>query len=196
MARISTNDPLDKFRWTVSIDGFTKSGFATCGVPSYNINSQEYPEGGSHVTPKRIIESVTYKPVELSRGVTTDTSINLWATAFIDLVTNNASSQNNSTSGLLGFAPAQNNQTYPFSYRRNVTISHINRIGQADIVYTLYNAFPIEYQPASDFDAKADDGVSIERMVLAYDSFDVQYAGLSGALANIGVGGLLSSGGF
>lgn len=203
MARSSLRDPLDKFRWKVSIEGFSRLGFNTCSTPSYNLNINEYPEGGAHLTPRKIIESLTHTPVTLTRGVTGDTSFNKWANGFIDLVTNNAATNESTTIGLpgvfsvdvpagalstLGFggpAAIPSNTNYPFQYRRTVKIEHINRLGIAEVVYTLYGAFPTQYKPASDFDAHADDGVSIETLVLTYESFDVRYSGVSGLAQNL-----------
>jgi phage tail-like protein len=195
MARSGLRDPLDKFRWTVSIDGFSKLGFTNCGTPDFAITARDYPEGGNHLQPKKIIDSVTYKPVILARGVSNDTSFNKWATGFIDIVQNNqglgkpitdvsisdvfaASSDN-------GARPVANSSNKKGQYRKDVKIEHVNRAGQVEVVYYLYNAFPIEYKPASDFDSSADDGVSIESITLAYESFEVKYTGISGFAGNM-----------
>jgi hypothetical protein len=206
MARNALRDPLDKFRWKVSIDGFSRLGFSACSTPSYNLNITEYAEGGAHLTPRKIVDSVTHTPVTLARGVTNDTSFNKWANGFIDLVTNNAAVNEAPeifgialpTTGALGVAasaasalgftgpvPVASNSAYPFQYRRTVTIEHINRLGVAEVVYILYGAFPIQYKPASDFDAATDDGVSVETLVLTYESFDVRYAGAAALAQNL-----------
>jgi hypothetical protein len=216
MARSSLRDPLDKFRWTVSISGFSKLGFHETSAPGYNITARSYKEGGAHLTPRQIIDTVDFKPVVLSRGVTNDTSFNRWATSFIDLVTNNASAQGSQgvlSSLVSGKVPspssiaenALNNGARPvpsfvrskdtldlfsggepnLNYRKDVKIEHVNRTGQVEVVYMLYGAFPIEYSPSSDFSAMSDDGVSIESITLAYESFEVLYSGLSGSAANL-----------
>ena len=217
MARSALRDPLDKYRWTVSIEGFSKLGFHETSVPGYTITTKKYKEGGAHLTPRQIIDSVDFKPVTLSRGVTNDTSFNKWATGFIDLVTNNGAF-NGSTSeatsfggGAVGAAAAKaiegalNNGAVPVKgftrsqssgalvtggdsnlrYRKNVKIEHVNRTGQVEVVYMLYGAFPIEYNPASDFGAMSDDAVSIESITLGYETFEVLYSGLAGAAANL-----------
>lgn len=217
MARSSVVDILDKFRWTVSIDGFTKLGFTTFSTPEYELQIRSYPEGGAHLTPRKIVDGITYKPVILTRGVTNDTSFNKWATGFIDKVQNHAGVKNNSliSAGISGgigevatqaVKNAKNNgakaiPTYTggfttnfvddFSYRRDVKIEHVNSAGQVEVIYMLYNAFPSAYKPASDFDASADDSMSIESLTLEYESFEVLFSGLSGALANIGAKNIL-----
>lgn len=204
MARSGIRDPLDKFRCVVDVPGFSKLGFSQCGVPKYNITAKEYAEGGAHLNPKSIIDKVSYVPVRLSRGVTNDTSFAKWASAAWDLVNNNAAMNNSdsdfgsspfgmvqsaiSTFQSNGAQVVPSESAYPFNYRKKVKIEHVNRAGQTEVIYVLYNAYPIGYEPASDFDALADDGLSIETLVLAYEGFEIKYTGVAGAVANIVTG--------
>jgi len=188
MARSSARDPLDKYRWEVQVEGFSKVGFTQSGVPKYSITTKEYAEGGAHLNPKSIIDKVSYAPITLSRGVTGDTSFAKWASGAWDLVQNNAVFRSDSTTKWSDVAsviaavvdavatkPIASSSKYPFSYRRTVTINHVNRTGQTIATYVLFNAYPIAYQPASDFDALADDGLSIETLTLAYEGFEARY---------------------
>jgi hypothetical protein len=52
-------------------------------------------------------------------------------------------------------------------------------------MYILYNVIVIGYQPASDFDSVDDSAVSIETLVLGYESFDVKYSGVAGFASNL-----------
>ena len=205
MARAANFDVLDKYRWVVDIEGFERLGFMTTSTPSYEITSKEYREGGNHLQPKQIVDSVKYTPVTLSRGVSVDTSFNKWATGFIDSVQDEVGSGKTGFDAIkdpTSYATSFNDQgckpvkTYqplkleslgksppPLNYRRTVSIFHKNSTGQTVCAYKLYGAFPIMYKPASDFDAMADDAVSVESLTLAYESFEVLYSGLSGALA-------------
>jgi len=200
MARSSNNDPLDRFRWTVDVPGFTKFGFTTCSTPEYSMNTKEYAEGGAHLNARKIVDTVSYKPVILTRGVTTDTSFAKWAAAHFDLITSNVLSEDGgvglsdlSTATATGLLTGEKSLAstvpfsteYPFIYRQTVTIQHLNRAGQALVTYTLYNAFPTDYKPASDFDASADGEVSIETITLTYEGFDVRYAGIAGVLGQV-----------
>jgi len=193
MARSSARDPLDKYRWEVQVEGFSKVGFTQSGVPKYSITTREYAEGGAHLNPKSIIDKVSYAPITLSRGVTGDTSFAKWASGAWDLVQNNARFRDkpatepggdwvdavaNAAASVMEFVstkPIPSSNKYPFSYRRTVTINHVNRTGQTIATYVLFNAYPIAYQPASDFDALADDGLSIETLTLAYEGFEARY---------------------
>lgn len=181
MARPSSKDPLDKFRWSVSIDGFTRLGFTQCDVPIMSIRTNTYQEGGNHLVPKQIVDTVEYKPVTLVRGVTSDQSFHGWAKQFMEVhrgridEADRPSAQVPLIPGDFGGQVPQTVDVYaPLSYRRDVKISHLNREGEVVKVYTLYNAIPIEYEPASSFTSDGDDMLSMEKLVLIYESFDVQ----------------------
>lgn len=174
MARPSTKDPLDKFRWMVEIEGFNRLGFVSCETPSVSITTQKYAEGGAHLFPKQIVDSVEYKPVTLQRGVTSDLNFHNWAKAYFDYIhgksrveTIKGSKYNPDPLNLDVKIPAS-------EYRRNVIISHLDRNNRIVKQYILYNAFPTEYKPASDFSSDADDTLSMERLVLTYESFEVR----------------------
>lgn len=171
MARSSTKDPLDKYRWAVTIsdssgtETFSRLGFSSCETPSVSINTQSYSEGGSHLWPKKIIDSIEYKPVALQRGVTSDFDFHEWAIQFMEIYKGQIDKNRN---------PEQNAFQFPEDYRRTIKIDHIDRGGRVVKSYILYKAFPIEYKPASDFSADGDDLLSMERLVLTYESFEVQ----------------------
>ncbi len=156
MARPSSKDALDKFRWMVEIEGFTRMGFSSCEVPSVSINTQKYAEGGNHLFPKQIVDSFEYKPIALQRGVTSDLNFHKWIKNYFEYVHGSSGSVQSS------------------EYRRDVIINHLDRQGRIVKRYLLYNAFPIEYKPASDFASDADDTLSMERLVLTYESFKVE----------------------
>ncbi len=160
MARPSSKDPLDKFRWTVSIDGFTKLGFTSVETPSHTINTRRYAEGGAHLFPKQIVDSIEYRPITLNRGVTSDRSFHEWARGPFDILSSNQK--------LPTILPEEVGQ-----YRREVTIQHVDRAGRVVRTYKLKNAFVIGYKPASDFDASADDALSIESLTLAYEEYTI-----------------------
>lgn len=190
MARSGASDPFDRYRWTVSIEGFTRAGFASCSTPEYSVGVKKYAEGGAHLTPRKIVDSVEYKPVILARGVTNDTSFNRWATGMFDLISNNKTVSPDPLTLLAvadNFAnpvPSYGSDKYPFTYRRDVKIEHVDRAGNVQVIYYLYNAFPSGYKPASDFDAKADGEVSLETLTLEYEGFEIKYPGIIGAAAS------------
>jgi len=162
MARPSLKDPLDKFRWSIEISEFSgKAGFTNVSTPAYEIVTTEYAEGGAHLHPRQIIDSISYKPITLSRGVTGNLDFHRWASKPFAAL--NAKGE---------FGESENYVTS--DYRTTVTIKHLARDGTVVKVYTLYNAVPVEYEVASDFDSGADDAVSLERLVIRYEGFDVE----------------------
>lgn len=201
MARSSALDPLDKFRFIVTIDGFTKSGFMQCSTPSYSITSKEYPEGGAHLHPKSVVDKMSYAPITLTRGTTKDNSFSKWASQVFDLITNDKTYTEgkegpaliNAALSAIGAGSTdiakgrklKSHDSYPFSYRKNVVIEQVNRAGQTVVVYVLYNAYPVTYKPGSDLDATADDSISIESLSLAYEGFEIKYLGVSGLAQEI-----------
>lgn len=156
MARPSTKDPLDKFRFQVSILGMKeKLAFTTFETPSYAIRTNEYAEGGDHLHPKQIVDSISYGQISLTRGVTSGVSFIEWALKPMERVSYNTPPE------------------VQTGFRRTVTIQHLNRKGEVVKTYILYNCIPVEFKPGSDFDASADDGVSLEKLTLKYESFEV-----------------------
>ena len=154
MARPASKDPLEKFRWAVEVDGFTRLGFAACDVPGLSIQAKSYPEGGSHLFPKQIVDSISYKPVSFQRGVTADMSFDGWARQVIEITKGNVI---NTASGTT--TPAAD-------YRRTVNIHHLNRKGEIVKTYILYKAFQIEYEPATGIASDGDDVISMEKLKL------------------------------
>lgn len=208
MARSALRDPLTKFRWSMSIPGFSRLAFTNVHMPAMQITTKEYPEGGQHWAPKSIPDKFDYKKIVLSRGATNDTSFNKWATACIDLYTNNRAFKDDSPSlledplaAVEGFAVGVVQGTAPSmsavpsgidpgvdgknQYRKDIRIDHVNRAGQVEVSYFIYGAFVVNYQPGSDFDAMGDDTLSIESITLSYDSFETKYSGIAGFLGNI-----------
>lgn len=173
MARPSSQDPLDKFRWSVSIDGFQRLGFTSCGVPAVNYTTQKYPEGGAHYFPRHIIDSVEYEPVTLSRGVTSDQSFYDWAKQCIEVHKGRASSTTAQTNPLGGNLGGTISRNTPLEYHRDVTINHLDRSGRVVKTYILYKAIPVKFVAASEFASDADDLLSMEKLVLEYEGFEV-----------------------
>lgn len=191
MARISTKDPLDKFRWKVTIEGFERAGFYSVEVPSYTISTKEYAEGGAHLFPRQIVDSISYKPVTLSRGATANTDFLTWAQMPLFVVApplpkdSSATPVANPFATLSGLNPLSPPALQVSDYRKTVIIAHLDRANNVVRQYTLYNAIPVEFIPASDFSADGDDTVSLEKLVLKYESFEVTTAESSNTMRNL-----------
>lgn len=157
MARPTSKDPLDTFRWIVEIDDIGRSGFSSIQTPSYTITTRDYREGGQHLNPLQIVNTLSYDPIILERGVTSDEGFLKWAQGPIEI---------------LGSSSEDEDSDNIQNYRRDVLIAHIDRTSTRIREYKLINAFPISYKPASNFNASTEE-VSIESITLAYEGFQV-----------------------
>lgn len=166
MARPSSKDPLDKFRWLVEIDGFTRLGFTSVSIPSLKISIKNYPEGGNHLFPLSIVDSVNFEPITLTRGVMSDLNFQDWIQSYYDLITKPPTKQQ----GTQTTEPQNQIKTY----KKEVIIKHLDRTGRPVKKYIIKDAFPIEYKPADDFASDTDDTYSLEKLVLAHEGFEVE----------------------
>jgi phage tail-like protein len=144
------------------------------------VRTNTYLEGGNHLVPKEIIDSVELKPVTLIRGVTADLSFHGWAKQFIEVHRGRIDQADRPSAQVPvlpgdfgGEVPVQQDIYAPLSFRKDVIISHLNREGKPVKTYTLFNAIPVEYEPASTFTSDGDDMLSMEKLTLKYESFSV-----------------------
>lgn len=184
MARSSVNDPIERFRFQVTIfdnmanlltkgtatigtvqdnDLLARGGFSEVTIPKVSIKEILYRENNHGNSPMKIAGLATHDPITLRRGVTNSRNLYNW----YKLVNNDASTLNKFQAGLtgLGAAPFQN-----ASYRREVLISALDRKGQFVKHWLLYNAWPSGYKGANDFDAKASE-IAIEELTISYEVF-------------------------
>lgn len=178
MARVGTLDPLTRYKYLVYIEFqgnreyFTKLGFMSVTAPRVSLATSDYIEGGRHLNPRIKVDSATFSPVTLRRGKTFSKDFMNWIgqvwKAFYGDERQNGESEN---------------------YRATIVIDHIDRRGNVAKKYILSDAVPVDYIPASNFDAMDDSEVSIETLTFRYEgyaelSLDSQF--LSGILGASG----------
>lgn len=168
MARTSSKDPLDKFRFKVTIlsaaTGVTGvSGFATVQLPKRTTSKISYREGIDQDIQFNSAGISTMEDIVLTKGITTGSSF------FYDWVktVHKATAGNPNTAYEPADATLDRN-----SYRCDLQIEMLNRQGVAQKTWKVYNAFPVQFTPGSDLDASADDSKSIASLTLAYDDFE------------------------
>jgi phage tail-like protein len=66
---------------------------------------------------------------------------------------------------------AKNGPNSALLYRKDVTILILDRTGRVSRKYTLYNAFPVAFNPGSDLNAGEDGEKVVESLTLAYEDF-------------------------
>lgn len=168
MARTSSKDPLDKFRFKVTIlnpaTGVTGvSGFATVQLPKRTTSKITYREGIHQDIQYNSAGLSSMEDIVLTKGVTAGSSFFYnWAKTV-----HKAKSGN-----LTDVYDAADTNLNRASYRCDLQIEMLDRQGNAQKTWKVYNAFPVQFTPGSDLDASADDAKSIASLTLAYDDFE------------------------
>jgi phage tail-like protein len=163
VARSSSTDLLDTFRFQVQVDGFIRAGFMEVTAPSLDIKIKEYAEAGRHMNPIKITESANFPDIILNRGVSTDSDFSSWVQTIYN--TNNT--------GTEAFKNSQN--------RKTIQIFQYNRSGQLAYTYVLYNCIPTQFKVGSDFNAM-EDAISMESLKISYEGFSITAANGSSAI--------------
>lgn len=156
MPRSGSLDPLDKFRWKVSIDnsnGLIRAGFSECSAPGVTLNFKEYKEAGHHLNPLLVHEGASFKAITLKRGVISKPDVNDFSKWMN-----------------LAFEALKGKQG-AVQYRRNMVIEHLDREAKVVKRYVLFNCVPTGYEPASDFSAMDDGSYSLETLTFQYEGF-------------------------
>ena len=183
MARSSVNDPIEKFRFLVTIIDDTtatalrssslgnsplegvgiRAGFKEVTTPRATISEISYRDNVSANYPIKIAGLSSFEPITLRRGVTTSKQLYNW----YKLINDDAVSINRFTEALagLGSPPIQDPQ-----YRKEVLLSSLDRSGAFVKHWLLINAWPNGYKGADDFDS-ASETILIEELSLTYETF-------------------------
>lgn len=164
MARSSKVDALEKFRFTVSWDGLTRAGFHDVSVPKQSVTKGEYREGNAPDNVQLFPGLAKMEDVTMSRGLTTNQDFYNWAKEVFD-----------PTALPEGQPNVQKGDVVPLGqsteFRRDIIITLWRRDGVPSKQWTLYNAFPISFQPSSDLNASEDGEKAMEQLVVGYESF-------------------------
>jgi phage tail-like protein len=183
MARSSVVDPLEKFRFALrwSSDAgsentpLTRLGFHDFQMPKRSTTKGTYRDGIDPDINQLFAGLSSMEDVVLSRGVITADPNNefyKWVSAV-----------HNPTTGHVGrnalAARAPNAASH--EYRKDVTIQMLDREGNVARQWTLYNAFPVNFVPASDLNAGEDGEKAMEALTLAYEDFREETPGTANA---------------
>lgn len=183
MARSSVVDPLEKFRFAVSWtnDGDSEStalvrlGFHDIQMPKRTTNKISYREGIDPDINQKAAGLSDMEDIVMSRGVIIDDDPNefyKWMSAV-----------HNPTAGHEARASlaARKSDAGSNTYKKDVTIQMLDREGNVARQWTLFNAFPVQFTPASDLNAGEDGDKALESMTLAYEDFKEESPGTQNA---------------
>lgn len=179
MARSGKVDPVEKFRFTVTFfdakfnaqfgevkvnnDNVVTGGFSEVTLPSVRVNEISYRE---NIDMNRVTKApglVSYEPVVLRRGVTTNKQLYGWYRQVHNDVYNlNAGNEMLASANVV--------PVHSTSFRKEVMISVMDREGKYVKHWLCFNAFPISYKGGDDLNAKTEE-VLIAELSFTYEAF-------------------------
>lgn len=207
MARSSTVDPVDKFRFRISVISvdlsltgvvdtvagvnpelrrfavLTRAGFNSVTLPQANVSEMSYRENIDNPRFSKVPGLTKYDPITLRRGVTKNRDLYDW----YRLV--------NEELALLSVAQELNQDskyspTQSENFRKDVIIEVLDREGNPIKAWYLFNAWPIRYKPGNDLEASVEEKL-VEEMALTYEFFLELEGGLDGLAKELAKGVLL-----
>lgn len=173
MARSSQTEPVEKFRFKVTFftlgfdteinrDKVLPSGFSDVTVPKANVNVMEYRENTDMNRSIKIPGLISYDPITLKKGVTTNKSLYNW----YKQVHNDVS---NLTYANEVLASVNVVRVHDPDFRKEMLISSLDREGNAVKHWLCFNCFPISYQ-GGDVLSASDNGKLISEMSITYEA--------------------------
>ncbi len=205
MARSSNEDPIEKFRFKVTVvaidtsitgavetfSGLTgdnlararqfsilfRAGFSAITMPKANVSEIAYRENIDNQSSIKVPGLVKYDPITLSRGVTSNRDLYDW----YRLVNEEIALLNvaNELTKEAKFAPVQSD-----NFRKDIIIEVLDRTGKPVKAWYLFNAWPTVYQPGNDLLANSDEKL-IENLTLTYEKFIELEGGPEGFIKEI-----------
>jgi len=188
MARSAEQDPLEKFRFRVtiltldpSLSGavetlantaqfsnpvlrvFTRAGFSKVTTPKVSVKEITYRENIDNTRFIKVPGLSNYEPITLSRGVTKNRDLYDWYRLVNDEI------------ALLAVAgelsrDAQYTILQSEYFRKDVVIEVLDREGKPIKAYYLFNCWPNAYSPGNDLDAQSEEKL-VEELTLTYEFF-------------------------
>ena len=178
MARSSALEPLEKFRFSISwttgaatssAQGtLVRAGFHDVQMPKRSTNKGTYREGTDRDINQLFAGLSSMEDVVLSKGLlpngsgTAENEFYKWMSAVHTPSAGNSLPQ------------ARPAGSASYVYRKDVTISQLDRQGVVVRQWILHNAWPINFVPGSDLNAGEDGEKSLQQLTLAYEDFEEQ----------------------
>lgn len=175
MARSSANDPLEKFRFSLSWSNdansestaLSRAGFHDVQLPKRSTTKITYREGIDPDISALSAGLSSMEDVTLSRGLLSYESTSE-SKEFYKWM---SSVHNPQAAGVPLKTAVGTVGSGGEKYRKDVTISMYDRTGKVARAWQLVNAFPIQFTPGADLNASEDGDKSLESLTLAYEDF-------------------------
>jgi phage tail-like protein len=155
MASTTPVNPYLTYNFLVKWDGNPVAAVTHVSGLSRRTQVVSFHAGGQPQSAFKIPGQTDYEPVRLSRGITTDTAFEDWATL---MWTYPNTQQLGSEMDLANF-------------RKPMQIEMYNQAGVLVIRYNLYNCWPSEYSPLPDLDSEAN-AVALASMTIEHEGWD------------------------
>lgn len=176
MARSSARDPLEKFRFTLDwsaagvdqseLTTRSRAGFHDIQMPKRSTNKIMYREGNDPDINMVSAGLSSMEDIQLSRGLVKLDSKE--ANEFYKWM----SAVHKPVSGHPGTDGERDADAAAESYRKDLTLSMLDRTGAPARKFKLYNCFPVNFVSGSDLDASEDGEKSLEQLTIAYEDFE------------------------
>ena len=178
MARSSTSEPLEKFRFSISWSSdesdaqapLVRAGFHDAQLPKRSTNKGTYREGTDRDINQLFAGISSMEDVVLSKGLLPNSVVPAGQTDSTSEFYDWMSAVHNPSAGNSN-PGARPSDSAHHAYRKDVTISQLGREGEVARQWKLFNAFPINFVPGSDLNAGEDGEKSLEQLTLAYEDF-------------------------
>ena len=197
MARSSTTDVLEKFRYIVSFSAtgsddptdMGRAGFYTVQMPKSTTTKIQYREGNDPDIYSLSAGLTTMEDITLEQGLLIASAQSASpGNARLSPMYKWMSAVQGKTAGIDGYDGASGKRAGvagttqvagtpvagPNSgekYRKTITISVLDRTGKVARKYELYNAFPVAFAPGSDLAAGEDGDKMLQSITLGYEDF-------------------------
>jgi phage tail-like protein len=202
MARSSKEDPVEKFRFRVTVVAVTlgatafeslsrktavlsRLGFSEITLPKVTMNEMTYRENIDNQRSIKVPGLAKYEPVVLRRGVTTNRDLYEWFRLVNEelalLVMTNELVKD------AKYTPAQSD-----NFRKDVIIEVLDRKGEPVKAWYLFNAWPSSYIPGNDLNASSEEKL-VEEVTLTYEFFLELEGGLAGLGKELAKGALIQA---
>lgn len=154
MARAAIQDPIKVFRFTVSVDGFIRAGFAELTGIDRTTEVVNYREGGDNTTVLKSAGLTTFPDITLRRGQILngngENDFYQWATTVFNVATNGGAA----------------------NYRKTLEITQVSHTGFPVRRWRIVEAFVVGYKPFSDLNGQTNEN-SMEELRLAHEGWEL-----------------------
>lgn len=183
MARSTAKDPLEKFRFTVTVlnisvspgsliqqftaSAFLRSGFTSCKLPTKSTNEINYRESGDPEQLRKQPGLTKYSDFTLTRGSSENQDFYRWS----NLIKGDSEFQSIMTEvgGQLGINTQKAPTSNALDYRKDIIINNIDRAGRIRKSWHLFNCWVKDFNPG-ELDAQREEQL-IESIVVCCEVF-------------------------